>query len=188
MGRNRYYRFWFHNKDDEGRPLDERILKAAEEIAPLLTRYRHQEIGCESKANDLLQSAIEAASKAKHLKPIRNPIAYITSVYRRIVDVYLDRLNRVIPVDDDLLEELSDSGHVESFEDLVNNRLVIEKLMDLMDEKTRQMCIGVLQGYSQTEIAENLGMPRNSLSVEFNRGLKNGARKIRHIFRRTKNR
>ena len=124
MGRNRFYRFWFHNKDDKGRPLDEQLLKAVEEIAPLLTRYRHEEIDCDSTANELLQSAIEAGSKAQRTKPIENPIAYITSVYRRFVDKTLDRLNRVMPVDDEFLEELANSGHIESFEELVHSRLL----------------------------------------------------------------
>jgi len=30
------YRFWFHRKDGKGRPLDEKIVKAAEEIAPIV--------------------------------------------------------------------------------------------------------------------------------------------------------
>ena len=100
MGRNRFYRFWFHNKDDKGRPLDEILLKAAEEIAPALTRYREEELDCESTANELLQAAIEAGSKAKRARPIENPIAYITSVYHRFVDNRLDRLNKVVLVDD----------------------------------------------------------------------------------------
>jgi len=42
------YRYWIHGKDREGEPLDENTVRAAEEIAPLLTRYRQQEIDCES--------------------------------------------------------------------------------------------------------------------------------------------
>ena len=30
------YRFWIHDKDRKGQPLDENILKTAEEIAPTL--------------------------------------------------------------------------------------------------------------------------------------------------------
>ena len=59
------YRFWIHDKDRKGRRLDDDILKTAETLAPTLTRYRQQEIDCESTSNDMLQSAVEAASKAK---------------------------------------------------------------------------------------------------------------------------
>ena len=184
MGRNRFYRFWFHNKDDKGRPLDERLLKAAEEIAPALTRYREEELDCESTANELLQAAIEAGSKAKRTRPIENPIAYITSVYHRFVDNRLDRLNKVVLVDDEILEELGNSGRVESFEQQAHNRLVLEKVMDLMDPKTRQISIWILEGYTQKEIAKDLGMSPNSLTVEFNRGLSKTAKRIRQRFRR----
>ena len=58
------YRFWFNDKDRNGQPLDKNVLKTAEEIAPVLTRYRYQEIDSESTCNDLLQEAVEAASNA----------------------------------------------------------------------------------------------------------------------------
>ena len=184
MYRNRFYRFWFHNKDDKGRPLDERLLKAAEEIAPAVTRYRQEELDCESTANELLQEAIEAGSKAKRAKPIENPRAYITSVYHRFVDNRLNRLNKVVLVDDEILEDLVNTGRVESFERLVHNHLLLEKLMDLMDPRTRQICDLILQGYTQKEIAKDLGMSPNSLTVEFNRGLSKTAKRIRQRFRR----
>src|SRR5207247_11001636 len=66
------YRFWINDKDRKGQPLDENILKTAEEIAPTLTRYRQQEIDCESTSNDMLQSAVEAASKATRRNRIEN--------------------------------------------------------------------------------------------------------------------
>src|SRR5438128_63540 len=67
------YRFWIHDKDRKGQPLDQNVLKTAEEIAPALTRYRQQEIDCESTSNDMLQSAVEAASKATRKNHIENP-------------------------------------------------------------------------------------------------------------------
>ena len=82
------YRFWIHDKDRKGQPLDENILKTAEEIAPTLTRYRRQEIDCESTSNDILQSAVEAASKAKRRNHVDNPPGYLTSIYKRIVDKF----------------------------------------------------------------------------------------------------
>jgi DNA-directed RNA polymerase specialized sigma24 family protein len=186
MARKRFYLFWFHNKDDEGRPLDETLIKAAEEIAPVLTRYRHDEVGCDSTANELLQSAIEAASRAKRTGPIENPIAYLTSVYRRIVDDFLDRLNKEMPVDDQFFEELTSSGYVEPFDELVHDHLELEKLMNFMDERATQICEWILQGFTRKEIAGILGVPRNSLSVEFNRALRSAARKSRQRFRKAK--
>jgi len=111
-------------------------------------------------------------------------MAYITSVYHRFVDNRLDRLNKVVLVDDEILEELGNSGRVESFEQVAHNRLLLEKVMDLMDPKTRQISIWILEGYTQKEIAKDLGMSPNSLTVEFNRGLSKTAKRIRQRFRR----
>src|SRR5690349_4750182 len=72
------YRFWIHDKDRKGQPLDEGILKAAEEIAPTLTRYRRDELDCESASNEILQSAVEAASNAKRRNHVENPPGYLT--------------------------------------------------------------------------------------------------------------
>src|SRR5438132_5085674 len=99
------YRFWIHKKDKRGRPLDESIVKAAEEIAPTLARYRQREIRCESTTNSMIQSAVEIASKAKRARPLENPIAYLTFIYKRVVDRSLNRKRRLVPVSDDILEE-----------------------------------------------------------------------------------
>src|SRR5215831_5185546 len=73
------YRFWFHDRDKKGQLLDANILKAAEAIAPKLTRYRQNEIDGESAANDILQAAVEAASNATRRHGIENPDRYLAS-------------------------------------------------------------------------------------------------------------
>src|SRR5438093_1571197 len=105
------YRFWFHDRDKDGKPINPDILKAAEEIAPTLARYREEEIDCESTSNDILQAAVEAASNATRKNRIANPAGYITSIYRRFVDKSLDHKKRFIPVGDDFLEDLATSEH-----------------------------------------------------------------------------
>ena len=95
------YRFWIHSKDASGHPLDETILKAAEENILTLTRYREKEIGCESTINALLQSVVEAASKANRGRTIRNPAGYLVSAYQHAVDKSLDRQKRWVPMGTD---------------------------------------------------------------------------------------
>jgi RNA polymerase sigma factor (sigma-70 family) len=163
---------WIHDRDKAGQPLDEAILKAAEEIGPSLTRYRQQEIDCESTSNVMLQSAVEAASKATRSTAIENPPGYLTSVYKRLVDKFLARQKRMVPVDDDYLEDLANSGTSASFEEVVHNRLLLEQLLGAMDSDTRQICQWRLQGYSVNEIAKELGITPNNLSVRYTRGLK----------------
>src|ERR1700758_718948 len=104
MGR---YQLWIYGKDDEGRPLDQVILKAAEENGLSIIQYRQNEIECESTVNVILQSAVEAASKASRRQKIRNPGAYLASTYHRLVDNLLDQQTQWIPTDDAALENLA---------------------------------------------------------------------------------
>src|SRR5947209_17691826 len=100
------YRFWFHDKDRHGQPLDQNVLKTAEEIAPILTNYRYEEIDSKSTCNEMLQQAVEAASRAVRRHVIANLAGYIARIYKRIVDRFLDHNNKVVSVHDDFLETL----------------------------------------------------------------------------------
>ena len=180
------YRFWIHDKDRKGRPLDEEIVKTAETIAPTLTRYRQQEIACESISNDMLQSAVEAASRARRTNPIKNLPGYLTHIYKRIVDKFLDREQKLVPVEDDLLEDLVNAGNDGSFEDVVQNRLLLERVINAMDGETRQICNWRLEGYSDAEIARLLNTSRNAVSVRYSRGFKKAAKQALNRNRRLK--
>ena len=180
------YRFWIHDKDRKGQPLDENILKTAEEIAPTLARYRRHEIDCESTSNDILQSAVEAASKAKRRNQVDNPPGYLTSIYKRIVDKFLDRQQKLVPVDDAFLEDLANVGQACSFDDVIHNRLLMERLIDEMDPETRQICIWRLEGYSEAEIAKLLHTTPNAISVRYTRGFKKAAKNAFHSNRGSK--
>lgn len=173
------FKFWFYDKDKNGQPLDDNILKTAEEIAPLLTRYRKQEIECESICNEILQDAIEAVSHAASKNPIANPAGYLVSVYKRSVDKFLDHKHRLIPLGDEFLEGLVNSGSTQpSSEEWIHNRLVLEKLLKLMDAETRQICMWRLEGYSESQIAKSLGISPNTVCVRFTRGLKEAAKTL----------
>ena len=172
------HRFWIYDKDRKGRPLDKKILKAAEKIAPTLTRYRHQELDSESTSNEMLQSAVEAASEATRRNRIENPPGYLTSIYKHVVDKFLDHHNRVVPVDDEFLEDLANSRNTDSFEDTIHTHLVLEKLMHSMDPEMRDVCEWRLQGRSVNQIAKTLGVSPNSLSVRYSRAVKKAVREV----------
>jgi RNA polymerase sigma factor (sigma-70 family) len=181
-----HYRFWIHDKDRKGQPLDENILKTAEELAPTLTRYRRDELDCESTSNDILQSAVEAASKAKRSNHVQNPPGYLTSIYKRIVDKFLDRHQKLVPVDDAFLEDLANEGQARSSEDVLHNRLLMERLINAMDPETRQICTWRLEGYSEAEIAKLLNTTPNAISVRYTRGFKKAAMNALHRTRGSK--
>ena len=166
MGR---YRFWIYDKDDKGKPLDENIVKAAEELTPVLSRYRSKEIGCESVINTLLQRAVEAASKAIHKTPIRNYAGYLVAIYRRVADKHIDRESRVICVEDGFLEHLANAANTVSLEEMIHNRLLVRTVMDKMDPQSRLIFIWKLEGYSVSEIAKELSVTPNCVSVRYGR-------------------
>jgi len=178
------YRFWIHDKDKKGQPLDENVVKAAEEIAPTLTRYRQQEIDCEATSNEMLQSAVEAASKGVRRNNIANLRGYLTSIYKRIVDKFLEREKRLIPVDDEFLQDLANAQHSPSFEELMHNRLVVEKLIKAMDPDTQRIWAWRIEGYSESQIAKRLRTTPNAVSVRFTRGVKQAANDLRNRKRR----
>jgi len=172
------YQFWIHDKDRHGQPLDEKILKAAEDIGPSLTRYRHEEIRCEATANEILQAAVEAASKATRNTLIENPRGYITSVYKRFVDKFISHHERLVPVDSEFLEDLANTQPVNSFEEFILNRLLMEKIIKTMDPETRQIFNWKSVGYSVTEIAKELRVRPNLVSLRFTRGMQKVAQTL----------
>ena len=172
------YKFWFHDRDKKGQPLDENILATAQDIAPWVTRYRKPEIDCESTCNEILQDAVEAASKAMRRNRIANPAKYLASIYKRMVDKHLGRQNKLIPSDDLFLEDVANSARALSPEEWMHNRLILEKLLKLMDGETRRICRWRLEGYSESEIAERLGISPNTVCVRFTRGFKQAAAEL----------
>jgi len=122
--------------------------------------------------NTLLQAAVDAASKAVHRNPIMNPGGYLISVYHRLVDRYLKREQRMIFVEDSVLEHLANEANAVSFEEILHNRLLLRTVMDAMDPDTLQIFTWRLYGFSVNEIALELSVKPNCVSTRFTRGLK----------------
>jgi DNA-directed RNA polymerase specialized sigma24 family protein len=183
------YRLWFHDKDKEGEPLDKDVLKTAEEIAPFLTTYRYEEIDSKSICNEIMQEAVEAASRAVRRHPIANLAGYIARIYKRIVDLFVDHKHKVVPVDDDFLETLVNTQYyAPSFEDWMHNRLDLEKLEDCIDPETRQIWDWRKEGYTQAEIAKQLGTTENAISMRVIRAFRAAAKDLLRRRRRSKGR
>ena len=173
-----HYRFWFHDKDRHGQPLDQNVLKTAEEIAPVLTNYRYEEIDSKSTCNEMLQEAVEAASRATRRHFIANLAGYIARIYKRIVDQFLDHKNKVVPVDDEFLEILANAQYALSFEEWMHNRLDLEKLEESIDPETRRIWDWRKEGYTQAEIARQLGMTENAISMRLIRAFREAAKDL----------
>jgi RNA polymerase sigma factor (sigma-70 family) len=174
------YRLWLFEKDRKGRPIDKAILKIAEEIGPDLAPSGQKKVDCESTSNGMLQSALEGVSQATQNTTIENPPGYLTSVCKRIVDKFLARKKRLVLADDSFLEVLANTEGAGSFEDAMHDRLFVEKILKAMDPDTRRICHWRLQGYSMREIAKELKITPDCLSVRYTRGLKKAASDVLH--------
>jgi hypothetical protein len=170
--------FWLRDKDKKSRPIDKTIFKVAEEIGRDLQRYRQEKVACESTSNAMLQPAAEAASQVVQNSEIENSLGYLTSVYKRIVDKFLAREKRLVLVNDSFLEDLTNSEGRTSLEGTIHNRLLVEKILEAMDPDTRRICQWRLQGYSMREIAKELKITLNCLSIRYTCGLKNATSKV----------
>src|SRR5262249_23743024 len=78
------------------------------------------------------------------------------------------RENRVVPVTDDLLESLVNAQHIQSFEEWVNGRLDLQKLLGSLEGEAEQIWKWRIEGYSHQEIARQLGMSANTVSMKGN--------------------
>jgi DNA-directed RNA polymerase specialized sigma24 family protein len=172
------YQLWLSEIDEEGNALDPDILKAARELEPTFLRYRQNEIGCESMTNTIAQKAVEAASNAAHGRPVENPKAYLLSVFMRRVNRFLDRQARNVALDD-LSDDHLKKVMKASDENPIERQLSLHELLDCMDEETRRVSLLRFQGYSMTEIADQMSVTRACLSVRYRRGLLQAEAKLR---------
>jgi hypothetical protein len=171
------YRFWIYPKDTDGRPLQDVILQAAEENVMALTRYREKEIGCESMINALLQSVVEAASKAHRRRAIRHPAVYLRSAYQHRADKLLDREKRMVSMDS-VSFELGRIARTDSWEEDIHRRLVLEKILEAMERDMRPVARLWLAGYSMNEIGRTLSKDPRVIYFRYRREVQKALKKV----------
>lgn len=171
-----HYALWISNRDEEGAPVDPQFIQAAYTLEPILFRYRRRELGCESVTATLIQSAVNSASRAAHSQPIENPTGYLLTVFTRKVDKYLTISGFEVAVEDDFIEDLSVRDvDPRSVSRILEDRVLFCQLKCHMDDWTRMVLGMRLFGYSNEEIARDLGEPANRVAVRFWRGMKKAA-------------
>jgi len=177
-GRSRYS-LWVSDKDEKGAAVDPQFIQAAYALESSLFSYRQRELGCESVTADLIQSSVNAASRAAHSKPVQNPLAYLYAVFTRKVDKYIAGKGFEIPVADDFIEDLGvrDADRRSAIE-MLEERILMREVKAHMDDWTLQVCNMRINGYSIEEIAREFGEPRNRVAVRYSRGMSKAAEKV----------
>ena len=175
------YELWLSKTDEHGNPLDPEILKAARELEPTFFGYTQREIGCQSLTNTIAQAAVEAASRATHGRPVENPRAYLLSVFTRKMNRFLDRQARHVALDDLSNDNFKKTMKTPDDKPLERHLSLLE-LLECMDEETRRISNLRFQGYSMTEIAQQLFVSSNTLSVRYRRGIARATANLRKRF------
>ena len=166
------YEIWIGEVDAAGERRNPRVLSAAHRLKTFFLWYRRAELGCPSLANTLAEEAVDNACEVLTRGEIRNPQAYLRTVFKHAVDRYLRRERRLVP-----MEFESDSERLRkefvSEEDVGNleRQIQIAQILAAMDEQTLSIFAGRRAGYTGEEIAKRLGMTTSALYTSYCRGL-----------------
>jgi len=174
------YTLWIADRDEKGRPVDRVFIDAAHQLADRFFSYRQEEIGCESVTATLIQSSVNAASRAAKGNGVDNPLAYLLRVFVRKVDRFLSRRDPEVAVADDFLEDVASRGEREgAVEKSLIAKLLLKQALGLLRPDERELFeLHIVHGRKMDEIAELKGEPANRLAVRLSRGLKRVARTL----------
>lgn len=169
-GRNQHQRLvlWISPFDEHQAPIDPVFLEAAADIGTDFFLYRAAALQDDSRALELAERAVHCASRARKLRPIEDPVAYLFRIFTRLVDQELARSRRFVPLPEELLGaiDFNKSGNrPPDLDRLILWREVLESLDDTMQWVLRRL----RSGFSIHEIADDLGVSPNTLSKRLSR-------------------
>ncbi len=170
--------FWIRPIDDRGVEVDPDFAEAAYEKARDFRLYRAKELRDEAVRADLVERAVYAASRARKRDLIRDTKAYLFATFARLVDEQIKRdrgLEHKPPAEIDLHSGTTRaSGPSE-----IHRSILQDQLLAAMSAEDRLIWKRRLVGYEVNEIAAELNITPNCLSVRIKRGVED----VRHILR-----
>ncbi len=173
------YSLWVSDRDEAGAPVDPRFIQAAYAMEKRMFSYRKNEVGCESMTSSLIQSSVVSASRAAQVNSVSNPEGYLWRTYTRKVDRHLANAEREVSVQDDFMEDLSSrSETIGSTAELLENQILLEQVKKQMDDWTRRVLNMRIAGYSWEEIAKDLCLSANVVTVRYVRGVSRAADRL----------
>jgi RNA polymerase sigma factor (sigma-70 family) len=159
---------WVSPIDDHHTPVDPDFLQAAGHIGLDFFLYRARELNDDSRAMELVESAVHRASRARKSRPVENPVAYLFRTFTHLVDKELERARRFQSLTDGLLNTVGERESEKPEIDL--DRLILwREVLESVDETTRWVLWRLRNGFSINEIADALGIPPNTLSKRLSR-------------------
>jgi DNA-directed RNA polymerase specialized sigma24 family protein len=159
---------WVSPIDEHHTPVHPDFLKAAGDIGLDFFLYRAAELNDDSRAMELAEKAVHRASRARKSRPVEDPVAYLFRTFSHLVDAELERSRRLQPLSDEMLNAV---GRRESGKPAAElDRLILwREVLESVDETTRWVLWRLRNGFSVNEIANDLGIPPNTLSKRLSR-------------------
>lgn len=133
-----------------------------------LYRYSFALAGNESDAFDLLQSSIEKYLRAGAV-PIKNEVAYIKKIIR---NQYIDQYRKQNRVDIEQFDEAVTYVDMDTkpLEQIIASQLQVESVWQQLSSSEREiMYFWAVEGYTTSELAEFLEVPRGTLLSKIHR-------------------
>lgn len=150
------------------------------EHGPLVRNYLRRYVGRDD-AEDLLQQVfLELWRGHRRIDPTRPPVALALAIARRRAVDHL-RKRRHVVVDVEVLRELAGESGDEMIERMVWASELRQALEGLSGDQRECLHLAYVEGLSQREIAERLGIPLGTVKARAARGLKRLAELIEEV-------
>jgi hypothetical protein len=142
-----------------------------------LDRLPHSspEVDRESTITDARGACIEAVLHLTCTTRGAKVARYFASIYQRLIDRFKEG-RKLRPVNQDFLQTLLNCDGAPTVQEWMRNRVIVEKLLHLMNAETLRICRWKVQGYSDAQIATRLGLTPDAVRMRFTAGLKEAAR------------
>jgi DNA-directed RNA polymerase specialized sigma24 family protein len=171
--------FWIRPVDERGLQVDPSFAEAAYEKARDFRLYRAQDLRDEAVRAELVEKAVYAASRARKRDIIRDAKSYVFATFARLVDerIKKDRgIEHQLPVD---IDRYTSANPTDASSADIDDVILQQQILDAMSPEDRFIWKRRLIGYGVNEIAAELNITPNCLSVRIKRGIE----EVRHILR-----
>jgi DNA-directed RNA polymerase specialized sigma24 family protein len=173
--------FWIRPADDDGFHADQIFARAAYSKAQDLQSYRSRELTDDAIRADLVERAVYSASRTRSEDSVRDPNAYIFTIFARLIDEQILRDIAITAAEDSDLDRLHRSlarSNPEAF-DSPDGKILLAQILDAMPHDDRAAWKLRLLGYEVQEIANELSISANCLSTRLRRGVAEAVRRLR---------
>ena len=161
--------FWILAKDSRGRPLDPRVKEIAEQVWRFAHRLVDAELHDPASAAEIVEKvASEVSSRLRDQPGIDGNLrGYFMTALRRRVRHQSMRENRVAY--EGLVTEVELNHHLTGpdFKAMIEQRLCVEMVIDLLPHEARHMLHFRILEFSWNEIGERLGISAKQARSRF---------------------